>query len=621
MPPTDTRFQDQRWQPGGQFYQPPTLSPYEQWRRGGQMGLPPGMSNTRDNINGGAVGINNESTPNVPKYSPAVISDSTIREQVVPNLLSKAKTLTGSRKSPDQQRALGYKFNIDTGESLFPEQGAQNTGRSNVGTSTSTSESEPNAYDEWLDPYKKLLSDSENDPVYNAELELIKKMGANIDASSAAQMANITRKYAEREAHMKESQARETKGIENALNLGGSARYAPVSSSGILTEKEKYDMQALSGLQDEEETLKSTITTAQQDKNYELMGSTIALMEGKRKEKQALMGTIAEKMEVRNKEIADKKQKSSRERAIVDLFRQGITDPADMYDYLNFDENGNATGDISLDEIDATLSKVNKTDDTQGDVRQYLDAKKNGLIDPKMSYFDYQSELAASKESPLDRELKDIQIQNARGSGNKALTDAIDLENKFGDDYRKRDEVQRFSVTNDAYLSAKSLIGDKDMSKLTADEVKKLNLKGSDADTIAIQLARARNPDTAKAADNGEVGAAESISQIISQTKNGLMKGDKVLPDKVADALSTLDKLYKSRSSEVKKVNKEFNERAGRAKIKVPGIVGEEGEEVVVKTFNIGGQTVKEGQIIIPSSGPNKGKRYKVDSLGKLIPE
>lgn len=582
MNPITSPGADTRWQPGGQFY--------EQFYGSGRnsnagSGATPSSSSpyNPNNINGGAVGINNSSTTNVPKYSPAVISDSTIREQTIPNLISKANTLTGDRKSPDQQRALGYKYDIYTGQSL--DNTNQNvSGNNNQNTSTNNNASTnatPNLYDSLLDPYKKLLSDSENDPIYNSELELIKKMGANIDASSASQMANITSKYAEREAAMKDSQGRETKGIENALNLGGSARYAPVSSSGILTEKEKYDMKALSGLQDEEQTLKSGIVSAQQDKNYQLMGSQIQLMEGKRKEKNDIMATLTEKMAARNAQILADNKKTSREQSIVNLYKQGVTDPMHMFDYLNYDKNGKATGDISLAEIGDALDKLKKTDDTQGDVRQFLDAKKNGLIDKTMSYFDYQQKLAASKESPLDTTIKNLNIKKAQqdladtGGVSKTLKDSIDLESKFGDEYRKRDEVQRLSVTADALHTSKSLIGNKDISKLTLDDVKALNLQGSDADTISMQIARARNPDTARAADNGDVNAAESINQIYTQTRNGLISGDKVLPDKVLSTLKTLQNVYNSRETDIQKVNKEFKDRAGRAKITVPGIIGD----------------------------------------------
>lgn len=48
----------------------------------------------------------------------------------------------------------------------------------------------------------------------------------------------------------------------------------------------------------------------------------------------------------REREIA-----SSREAAVVSLLNQGVSDPKELFDYLNYDEQGNKVGDISLDEI------------------------------------------------------------------------------------------------------------------------------------------------------------------------------------------------------------------------------------------------------------------------------
>lgn len=66
-------------------------------------------------------------------------------------------------------------------------------------------------------------------------------------------------------------------------------------------------------------------------------------------------------------------QASSREAAIVGLMQQGVTDPKELFDYLNYDEQGNRIGDITLEEINAVTSALSKDDDafnlSQGQAR------------------------------------------------------------------------------------------------------------------------------------------------------------------------------------------------------------------------------------------------------------
>jgi hypothetical protein len=86
-------------------------------------------------------------------------------------------------------------------------------------------------------------------------------------------------------------------------------------------------------------------------------------------------------------EYADKKEKeqaaaqapsiqASREAAIVSLWRQGVQDPADLFDYLNFDESGELVGDISVEEITTTIEKFKSDKEQINDMM--TDLKKNG---------------------------------------------------------------------------------------------------------------------------------------------------------------------------------------------------------------------------------------------------
>lgn len=62
--------------------------------------------------------------------------------------------------------------------------------------------------------------------------------------------------------------------------------------------------------------------------------------------------------------------------AIIDLYQEGIDDPAEIFQTINYDESGRQVGDISLDEITTTLSKFeNDRDDIKKIV---IDLGKSG---------------------------------------------------------------------------------------------------------------------------------------------------------------------------------------------------------------------------------------------------
>lgn len=56
----------------------------------------------------------------------------------------------------------------------------------------------------------------------------------------------------------------------------------------------------------------------------------------------------------------EQKQQVSRQNAILGALKQGVNNPADILDILNFDDEGNQVGDITLEEVSAVLKAVQK---------------------------------------------------------------------------------------------------------------------------------------------------------------------------------------------------------------------------------------------------------------------
>ncbi len=83
----------------------------------------------------------------------------------------------------------------------------------------------------------------------------------------------------------------------------------------------------------------------------------------------------------------------SREIAIVGLLSQGIDDPLQLFEFLNFDDDGNQVGDVSIGEIVDTIDLANSSDVE----REALELDKLRAQIDKIT-------------DPLDRQLKEAQI-------------------------------------------------------------------------------------------------------------------------------------------------------------------------------------------------------------------
>jgi len=205
--------------------------------------------------------------PVAPASSPTVISNANVIDKKIPDIVNKANTTIAGATSGT----------------------TNNTQNTNDGSIES-----PYSY---LGNYKSAYEGADTgDSTYNDELGILKSMQANTDAQTEAFIQSIKNNYAGLRTNLTDQQQQQTKQVENALNLAGSSRYAPVSSSGILSAKQKFDIQSLADLQDKENSAIATARQAQADKNYQLLSKQIDIINSHRQEKQALASKIADDM-------------------------------------------------------------------------------------------------------------------------------------------------------------------------------------------------------------------------------------------------------------------------------------------------------------------------------------
>lgn len=217
---------------------------------------------------------------------------------ISPNNTTYSPTVVSSQGAIDRQPAINAKANSYTAP------GAATT-NPNIATTGSTANAGNQDYSNmsYADILKSSLSGLNGqsiDPAVQAELDLIGGQKRNQDAVTEASVQSIQNAYQSRYADTQQQQRASTAGLDQALNLGGSSRYAPISSSGILSSKERFDIQTLNELQTTENSEIAKLRQAQADKDYKSMSDQLAILDKVRSDKIAMAGKIAENMVSQN---------------------------------------------------------------------------------------------------------------------------------------------------------------------------------------------------------------------------------------------------------------------------------------------------------------------------------
>lgn len=162
------------------------------------------------------------------------------------------------------------------------------------------------------------------------------------------ELRDIRKKYDQRRTEQETANASGLANVKQALALGGSSRYAPISSQGIISAQEQAGIRALSALDSQEMSAITTIKTAQADRNWKVVQEQLGVLEDIRTAKTDTMKAL--------QGAAQQNQyQSSRDNQIAGLVAQGITDPVEMLQTLN-----GQGGDFTFEEITGALSGLNE---------------------------------------------------------------------------------------------------------------------------------------------------------------------------------------------------------------------------------------------------------------------
>jgi len=162
-----------------------------------------------------------------------------------------------------------------------------------------------------------------------------------------------------------------------ALSRAG-GRYNPQGSAGVVRGFETAGIKNLEALDAREREAVAEARQAQLDNDYKLLGEKLNILDSIRKEKSKGMEDVRQSM-----------LRSSRDNAIAGLIAQGITDPVEMIDYLNYDDQGNETGDFTLEEITDALSSLKELRGTGA--FKFKEDQVGPLLGAGFSYNDIQA--------------------------------------------------------------------------------------------------------------------------------------------------------------------------------------------------------------------------------------
>lgn len=199
---------------------------------------------------------------------------------------------------------------------------------------------------------------SGDDPESQKINDLIAGMKSSLDASTKQQLDAIEQNHNVEYAMQKDANARAEKARSATLLNLGTSRYAPFAASGTTLAQTSYGLQQLQAIDAKENAAIANVRKAQSDGDMQLMDKALATVQDIRKQKQEAAQKLIETQQARIKKAQDQEIQASRDSALVDLVRQGVTDPRQLLQYLNYDEQGNLIGDFTAAEIEKTLASI-----------------------------------------------------------------------------------------------------------------------------------------------------------------------------------------------------------------------------------------------------------------------
>lgn len=246
------------------------------------------------------------------------------------------------------------------------------------------------------------------------------QLNEQISAISSRWNARITEM---RDINQRREKAFETLGFRTGAQFSGGVRGGVFG--GVIAEEERQGVTRIGSLEAEKQAEISAARSAQREANWSIYVQKVNNAQDaydKQLEEVKKLNDIyiarQKEVEAERKAIEKVTRQSSIDSAVAGLWNQGITDPAMILDYLNYSENGEMVGDISIAEIKDAVELFDKMKPEEFDPLEGVstDVKSFAAMFPDLeigtpefqqTYLRWKAQEAAAGRAPKEPTSKD----------------------------------------------------------------------------------------------------------------------------------------------------------------------------------------------------------------------
>lgn len=191
-----------------------------------------------------------------------------------------------------------------------------------------------------------------------------------MDATSAASISLIKSQYQDLINKQQDANTRQQASINQSLLMGGSSRYAQISSAGVVNTQVSYGINQISDLQNKENAAVLAIQQAQQANKMKMLDMQLNIYDKVRQEKIAATQKLNDVLAKQTEEANAQQAQAKKDQAIIDIFQSGITDPGKVFEELK--KNGDTT--TTAKDVTNTLALIAKNTGAGSDLTKAQNA-------------------------------------------------------------------------------------------------------------------------------------------------------------------------------------------------------------------------------------------------------
>lgn len=244
------------------------------------------------------------------------------------------------------------------------------------------------------------------------------------DPGFRAQAESLRATYEDLRTEVEKANKQRAGALATAGIRGGTSRYGREIQLGIEGEELNQAAERISDIARQEASAISAARSAYRSGKFAEFNTQVTALQNLRTNKQKELEELNKKLAESIKKVQETTIQASRDSAIAGLVAQGITDASQILNYLNYDEQGNQTGDFTAEQVKDTLEALSPGGDLKnltGTVREFYSLLGQGAIPTSITNLPEEQQFFAY----LNLKKRSTTIPGSSGAGGTiSLTDA-----------------------------------------------------------------------------------------------------------------------------------------------------------------------------------------------------